>query len=458
MAESDLKIGVLSRRAPIGQNQVLEPVIEHVGGLTRVLPALAEFAHMDWYAFTTQSQLGLPKHYSFSKISNQDFQHKINIYLTKVDDRELDRSDWFCAHYIWPLLHDLTIPDFEAVDIDLHLESINRICQALASKSVDISNNGYLVNDFQLSQAPGALKNLGTQEVISFFLHTPWPKPKPSSDFALKILKFLATGMMAADIIEFQTQKDLQAFERFVLEHLPTEAIGIKLQVNPVSVNVQNLQGQLRTNSRTLDLDENDISYVHVARSDPIKNTLVTIRSFVTLAQNFRNFQPRKFLDLFIVPSRQQWPEYQELLTDIAECVESGNSKLSSLGYIPIRLHVGNDYSQASLALTRFDYLIVCSVADGLNLVVKEGAVLNNRNGVIVSTAEVGAMAELGNFCVIADDATESGVTKALVEAAKLTDEIRKNMAVELKNQIQEFDASYWAQSVAANFKILEKV
>jgi trehalose 6-phosphate synthase len=185
---------------------------------------------------------------------------------------------------------------------------------------------------------------------------------------------------------------------------------------------------------------------------------LVAIKSFTALAHNFKYSQPQKFLDLFIVPSRQQWPEYQDLLADIIKGVASGNSQLSSLGYKPIRLHIGNDYSQASLALSRYDYLIVCSVADGLNLVVKEGAILNNRNGVIISTSEVGAMAELGNFCIVADDATESGVTKALIAATKLDSEIRKNMSVGLKNQIQEFDASYWAQSVTANFKILEKV
>lgn len=458
MIESELRIGVLSRRAPIGPNLASEPAIEHVGGLTRVLPELAEFAHIDWTTITTQSQLGLPKHYSYSKISSQAFRHDINIFLTEVDSRDLNQSDWFCAHYMWPLLHDLPMPEFDAIELDLNFESIKSICQAMANKCVDVTNDGYLVNDFQLSQVPIALKDLEPQKPVSFFLHTPWPKAMPSSNFALVVLKFLATGMLAADFIEFQTQKDMQAFESFVREYLPTAEIGAKLKVNPVSVNVQNLQGQSRNFTQPLDLAKSDISYLHIARSDPIKNTLVAIKSFTAFTLDFNNSQPRKFLDLFIVPSRQQWPEYHDLLSEIIKIVASSNSQLRSLGYTPIRLHIGNDYSQASLALTRYDYLIVCSVADGLNLVVKEGSILNNRNGVIISTSEVGAMAELGNFCVVADDATESGVTTALVTATKLNSETRKNMSVGLKNQIQEFDASYWAQSVTTNFKILEKV
>ena len=131
---------------------------------------------------------------------------------------------------------------------------------------------------------------------------------------------------------------------------------------------------------------------------------------------------------------------------------------MSPLNYIPIRLHIGNDYQRASHALTRYDYLIACSVADGLNLVVKEGAVLNNRNGVIVSTENVGAMAELGDLCIVAGEANAMGVTEALIKARSLSFESRSKMSFAQKRQIQEFDSSFWAQSVVANFKILEKV
>lgn len=457
MIDSDLKIGVLSRRAPIGQSTDFGTTVEHVGGLTRVLPALAEFAEIAWTTLATQSQIGLPKKYSFAKLSRNSYQHDISIYLTEVDALELNQSDWFCSHYIWPLLHDLAIPELDGVELTRHLESIKGICQAMASACAEVSNDGYLVNDFQLSQVPSALREIEPQKPITFFLHTPWPKAKVSSRFAIEILQFLATGMLGADVIEFQTQKDLQAFERFVSQYLPAQSIDIELEVNPVSINVQDLQDQSWNQAGPTVLCENDISYVHIARSDPIKNTLATILAFTEIAR-LNESQVRNFLDLFIVPSRQQWLQYQELLAEIIQCVEVCNAQLGSLGYTSIRLHVGNDYDLAIQALTRYDYLIVCSVADGLNLVVKEGAILNTRNGVIISTANVGAMAELGNFCVLADDANEPSLVTALGTAEKLNSKKREEMSVELKNQIKEFDASHWAQLVLASFKILQKV
>ena len=458
MTEVELKIGVLSRRAPIGHSADLTATLEHVGGLTRVLPALAEFASIDWTALTTQSQVGLPRYYSFSDISNQVHRHDINIFLAEVDSQELDLSDWFCAHYTWPLLHDLPIPELSDDALKQHFNTIRGISRAMTAESVDVDNHGYFVNDFQLSQVPVALREFEPSKPVTFFLHTPWPKSVPNNQLAIKTLEFLASGMLAADVIQFQTQKDLQAFEEFVTSHLPLELANVKLEVNPVSVNVQQLTMQSLDTGDLLNLREDEISYVHVARSDPIKNTLASINAFTELAQEFQASTPRSYLDLYIVPSRQQWPMYQVLLSEIVQTVERCNSKLSSLNYAPIRLHIGNDYLRASQALTRYDYLIACSVADGLNLVIKEGATLNNRNGVVVSTKNVGVMAELGNYCIIAAEATEIGITEALIEGQTLSSESRRKMSVELKRKIQEFDASYWAQSVVANFKILEKV
>jgi trehalose 6-phosphate synthase len=181
---------------------------------------------------------------------------------------------------------------------------------------------------------------------------------------------------------------------------------------------------------------------------------LATVAAFMELAKHFKESSPRSYLDLYLVPSRQQWPTYQGLLAEIVECVNKYNNILSSLNYSPIRLHIGNDYHRASQALARYNYLIACSVADGLNLVVKEGAILNNRNGVIISTEKVGAMAELGKFCVVAANASEACVTQALLDAKDLDYESRSKMSVELKRHIQEFDSSNWAQNVVASFKV----
>ena len=453
-----MRIGVLSRRAPIGHGTDSGIAIEHVGGLTRVLPALAEFADINWTALTTQSQAGLPNHYSYAKISNQVQPNQIDIYLTEVDAQELDRSDWFCAHYIWPLLHDLPIPELAASVIDDAIVAMNEVSQAIATNCLDETNVGYLVNDFQLALAPLSLKTIEGNRQVIFFLHTPWPKSVIQNNAAIKVLQFLASGMLAADVIEFQTSKDMQAFETFVLNHMPDPDGTPMLAVNPVSIDVKALQKSALDSSSEVGLSDSEISYVHIARSDPIKNTLATISAFTDLAMTFKNMQSRSYLDLYIVPSRQQWPHYQELLSEISRCVANCNAELAFLDYSPIRLHIGNDYELTSRALARYDYLLICSISDGLNLVIKEGAALNSRNGVIVSTESVGAMAQLGSSCVVAKGVDKASITAALREAAGVNQETRKVMALQLKQQVEEFNSSRWARSILQSFKILEAV
>ena len=458
MLVSDMRIGVLSRRAPIGHSGESGVAIEHVGGLTRVLPALAEFANINWTALTTQSQTGLPKHYSYAELSNQDYLNQIDIYLTEVDAKDLDRSDWFCAHYIWPLLHDLPIPELAASVIDDALGAMNEVNQAISTNCFDETNDGYLVNDFQLARAPLSLKAIEGNSQVTFFLHTPWPKLIQQNSAAIEVLKFLASGMLVADVILFQTHKDLLAFETFLHKYLEMYVGQQRLEVNPVSVNVQTLPENSQHYSKQLMLEDSDISYVHIARTDPSKNTLTTIAAFTQLAKSFQPTEPRRYLDLYLVPSRQQWPAYRALSSEIGECVAICNAELSGLGYLPIRLHVGNNYQRSSAALARYDYLIACSVADGLNLVVKEGAALNSRNGVIVSTKNVGAMAELANYCVIAEGTDQASIAMALEAAMKLSNEARQMMSHQQKVQVSEFDASHWAKSILASFRIFEKV
>jgi trehalose 6-phosphate synthase len=352
----------------------------------------------------------------------------------------------------------MPIPTPDQIELIPYFTAMETISRNLAMQCIDPTNCGYLVNDFQLARVPNALKESGKETAVTFFLHTPWPKVIPQDACATRILEFLATGMLAADVIQFQTQNDLQAFENFVFENLPTQPIAMNLEVNPASVNVQGLHDVAKSALNQMDLGESDISYVHIARTDPIKNTLPTILAFTEFVKDLEDSTTNNYLDLYLVPSRQQWPDYQLLLSEIVTCVELCNLELAALNYNPIRLHVGNDYQRASQALARYDYLLVCSIADGLNLVVKEGAALNNRNGVIVSSPHVGAMAELGNNCVLVDGVDQGSISIALKNAANLTDETRQAMSKKLKLQVSEFDVKHWAKSVVASLKILEKV
>jgi trehalose 6-phosphate synthase len=55
-----------------------------------------------------------------------------------------------------------------------------------------------------------------------------------------------------------------------------------------------------------------------------------------------------------------------------------------------------DDFVRSVAALLRYDVLLVNSIRDGLNLVAKEGPMLNRNDGVLVLSTETGAFDELG--------------------------------------------------------------
>ena len=60
-----------------------------------------------------------------------------------------------------------------------------------------------------------------------------------------------------------------------------------------------------------------------------------------------------------------------------------------------MRLETDDDYPRSVAALRRYDVLLVNPIRDGLNLVAKEGPLVNERDGQVVLSTQAGAHAEL---------------------------------------------------------------
>ena len=61
-----------------------------------------------------------------------------------------------------------------------------------------------------------------------------------------------------------------------------------------------------------------------------------------------------------------------------------------------VQLRVADDFPQSIAAYKQYDVLLVNAVYDGMNLVAKEGPLVNTRDGVLVLSENAGAYEELG--------------------------------------------------------------
>lgn len=95
-------------------------------------------------------------------------------------------------------------------------------------------------------------------------------------------------------------------------------------------------------------------------------------------------------------PSRETLAEYQAYRREVELAAERLNDRWSHGDWQPVVLDTTDDYALTVAAMTRYDALLVNPVKDGLNLVAKEGPIVNTCDGVLCLSADAGAWDELG--------------------------------------------------------------
>src|SRR5580698_1655079 len=96
-----------------------------------------------------------------------------------------------------------------------------------------------------------------------------------------------------------------------------------------------------------------------------------------------------------VYPSRQGLADYLALGAEVAQVAERINHAFGTPEWSPIMLHMNDDRPRSLAALTISDVLLVNPIRDGLNLVAKEGPLLNATDGVLILSHEAGAWEEL---------------------------------------------------------------
>ena len=96
-------------------------------------------------------------------------------------------------------------------------------------------------------------------------------------------------------------------------------------------------------------------------------------------------------------PSRESVPAYARYRDEVQSAADRVNERWSTADWTPVHLETDDDYPRSVAALTRYDVLVVNPVRDGLNLVAKEGPLVNRNDGQLVLSTEAGAYHELSD-------------------------------------------------------------
>lgn len=319
-----------------------------------------------------------------------------------------------------------------------------------------------MLHDYHLYLAPAMIRKQHQTIAMQQFIHIPWPDVRCWHFLPSNIAQAIYTGLVGNDIIGFQSERDARNFlegARTLLDGAVVDfeegAIwwqGHRTQARayPISISVTEERSviQSRAGKRAAAkilplLGEQTI--MRVDRIEPTKNILKGFQAYARMLDDHPELLGKvKFL-AFLVPSRQSLPEYKRYNSDVLKIIDEINLKYGSDEWQPIHAFTAdNDRTRALAAMRFYDALLVNPIIDGMNLVAKEGPVVNDRNGILVLSRTAGAFQQLGKASIPTSPTDVVETSEALYKALTLPPDERRAKSTLARQIVERNDLHVW--------------
>jgi trehalose 6-phosphate synthase len=153
------------------------------------------------------------------------------------------------------------------------------------------------------------------------------------------------------------------------------------------------------------------------------------------------------------MPSRTDVPEYAEYLERIEALVAVVNHRHGTPDWMPIHLKLRDDLDEAVAAYKHYDVMMVNAMFDGMNLVAKEGPLVNERNGVSILGENTGAHEELGEFALSVNPFDVQELADAIHAALTMEPENRARRWHGLREVVTRRDPGDWIDEQVADIR-----
>ncbi len=373
---------------------------------------------------------------------------------------------WFIQHELWGLA---TEPVIGRAEHDAYREGyvpVNHRFADAVHEEIERRGSSHplvMVHDYHFYLVPGLVRAVHADAKLHTFVHIPWPQADAWRVLPAEMRGALLHGLLGNDVVGFHTHRYARNFLlscqelldvvidlRDMVVHLGGREIAARW--SPLSVDLPHLQTEATRDLVVAQRDE--ISrrrcrhlVVRVDRSDPSKNIVRGFLAYDLLLETHPELRGEVTFLALIPPSRQDVPQYARYLLEIRETADAVNARHGRDGWQPIDLRIEENFPLALAAYQEYDALMVNSVADGLNLVAKEGVALNERDGMLVLSENAGAYDELGAFSIGVNPFDIVQQADALYEALTTEADRRHDLHVTARKIVEHNDAGRWLQT-----------
>jgi trehalose 6-phosphate synthase len=193
---------------------------------------------------------------------------------------------------------------------------------------------------------------------------------------------------------------------------------------------------------------------LRVDRADLSKNVLRGFSAFDLFLEQHPEFRERVTFIAQLMPSRTDVPEYAEYLERIEALVAVVNHRHGTPDWMPIQLKLRDDLEEAVASYKNYDVLLVNAMFDGMNLVAKEGPLVNERDGVSILSENTGAHEELGEYALSVNPFDIQELADSIHAALTMPREERQRRALGLKATVTQRDPGDWIDDQLADIRM----
>jgi trehalose 6-phosphate synthase len=324
---------------------------------------------------------------------------------------------WFIQHYLWDLSN---APDVRRNEVEAFEYGYNVVNEDLATAVIeeieDEDEPVVMVHDYHLYTLPALVRRARPDVFLHHFVHIPWTQSDAWRVLPQKIREELYCGLLSNDIIGFHTSsyrrnflqccRDLMDLDvDFDAGVVRFEDREVWVRNYPLPIDAKALfdvaaSDGVAHQEQELLRRRRDHLILRVDRADLSKNVLRGFSAFDLFLEQHPEFRERITFIAQLMPSRTDVPEYAEYLERIEALVAVVNHRHGTPDWMPIQLKLRDDLEEAVAAYKHYDVLLVNAMFDGMNLVAKEGPMVNERDGVSILSENTGAHEELGEHAL----------------------------------------------------------
>lgn len=371
---------------------------------------------------------------------------------------------WFVQHGIYNLPYSPRLGDDTREAWEEGYVAVNRNFAEATARTVDgVDSPIILLHDYQLYMVPLFLREyLRNDAFVSLFVHIPWPEP----DYWRVLPNYIRVGvlesLLEANVLAFHTRRYARNFVETAMTFLGVEGDPEKgvihyqgrevwVRAYPISIDPSEFE-ELAESEAVLEQEESVKALpgkllLRIDRMDLSKNI---VRGFEAYGRMFERYPKMKEQVTFLAgvqPSRGDIAEYAAYAEAVQETVEEINGRHRSVSWTPIELSMEDNFPRSVAAYKNYDVLLINAVRDGMNLVAKEAAVVNERDGVLVLSENAGAYEELGEHALTVNPFDIDEQADALYRALTMPEDERRRRAEALREAVKSNTIEHWVEA-----------